>query len=89
MKNKNSITRKSIFLLYSLSITLFFTSCDYGIAKESDLKKALEQAYFEGQRDVLENDVRIKRNQDSCWIWIKSPWDTNEEPTFIPSFECL
>ena len=88
MKNKSSMNRKARYFLYTLLATVLFTSCDYGVAKKSDLTKALEQAYFEGQRDALENDVRIKRNQDSCWIWIKSPWDNNEQPIFEPSFDC-
>ena len=88
MKNKSSITRKAKYFLYTLLATVIFTSCDYGVAKESDLTKALEQAYFEGQRDALENDVRIKRNQDSCWIWIKSPWNSGKQPIFNPSFDC-
>jgi hypothetical protein len=84
---KNQILKfKKIFLL--LTLISLFTSCDYGVAKESDVTKILEQAYFEGQRDALENDIRIKRNQDSCWIWVKSPWDSGRPPIFNPSFDC-
>lgn len=55
---------------------------------ENDVRKQMEQAYFEGQRDALTNDIRIKRNQDSCWIWIKSPWNSDRQPVFNPSFNC-
>lgn len=74
-----------IFLLFT---AIVITSCGYGIYKTDDLIEITEQAYFEGQRDALENDIRIKRNADSCWIWIKSPWDNNRAPLFNPSFEC-
>ena len=88
MKNKNLITKKARYFLYTSLITVLFTSCDFGVYKISDVTKVQEQSYFEGQRDAIENDVRIKKNQDSCWIWIKSPWDNGEEPIFNPSFEC-
>lgn len=39
------------------------------------LQQALEQAYFEGQKDALEGDIRIKLVSDSTYIWIKSPWN--------------
>ena len=54
----------------------------------NELTKLVERAYFEGQRDALENNIRIKRNQDSCWIWVASPWDSGKEPVFDPSFNC-
>lgn len=69
---------RTIFLL----LTILLTSC------ESDIRKAMEQSYFEGQKDALNNDVRIKRNHDSCWIWIDSPWNNGRQPIFDPSFKC-
>ena len=76
------------YTLYFVLATVLFTSCDYGIAKETDLKQALEQAYFEGQKDVLNNDIRIKLNNDSCYIWTKSPWDDGTPPMYNPSYTC-
>lgn len=79
-------------ILYIVLATVLFTSCDYVIVDKEDLIKDVtevsEQAYFEGQRDALEDDIRIKKNQDSCWIWIKSPWNDGSQPIFNPSFEC-
>jgi hypothetical protein len=37
-------------------------------------KLASEYAYFEGQKDVLEGDIRIAK-KDSAWVWVKPPWD--------------
>lgn len=84
---KNLRTKLS-YALYILLATVFFTSCGYSVVENNDVYKLTEQAYFEGQKDALNGDVRIKRNQDSCWIWVKSPWDSNIEPKFNPSFEC-
>lgn len=47
--------------------------------------KKMEQAYFEGQKDALNGDVRIRKNGDSCYIWIKSPWNNGSKPVFNPS----
>jgi len=50
--------------------------------------KELERAYYEGQRDAINGDIRIKRNIDSCYIWVKSPWDDGSEPNYNPSYNC-
>lgn len=34
----------------------------------------MEYAYFEGQKDAMEHDIRIMWS-DGKPIWIKSPWD--------------
>lgn len=56
--------------------------------KTIELQKAyyeyVEKAYFEGQKDALENDIRITK-KDSCWVWIKSPWDNKQKPIYNPS----
>jgi hypothetical protein len=43
-----------------------------------------EAAYFEGQKDALNGDFRIKQVSDSCWIWTKSPWGSGKKATFNP-----
>jgi prepilin-type N-terminal cleavage/methylation domain-containing protein len=48
------------------------------------VKKEKEKAYYDGQRDALEGDVRIKKISASQYIWIKSPWDDGTEPKFHP-----
>jgi len=35
----------------------------------------LSMAYFEGQKDALEGEVRIAKNSSNQWEWVKSPWD--------------
>ena len=77
------------FNLISFSILLImilFTSCDYGVVvNRSDLTAELEKAYFEGQRDYANGDKRIRWTKDSCWVWVKSPWDSGSQPIFNPS----
>lgn len=51
------------------------------------LTYALEQAYFEGQLDATNNDVRISRVDDSTFVWTRSPWDSGRAPLFIPNKE--
>lgn len=46
-------------------------------------KYALEEAYFEGQKDFLEGTVRIKATPEG-YVWIKSPWDSGDKPEFNP-----
>jgi len=45
---------------------------------------SVEQAYFIGQRGVLTGEVSIQLNNDSCYVWIKSPWKNRVKPEFIP-----
>jgi hypothetical protein len=66
---------------------IFFVSTD-PFNSEKNIIKVAEQAYFEGQKDVLKNDVRIKYNEcDSSFFWIKSPWNKGDNPLFIPTKE--
>lgn len=42
---------------------------------EGPITSALEAAYFEGQRDALEGDIRIQKDSCGDYKWVKSPWD--------------
>ena len=84
---------KKIFMLLITVILLYSCNEKDGnivIGTEKDFKHELkilcEKAYFDGQRDVLNKDIRIKLNKDSTYIWIKSPWDNGEKPEYIPSY---
>lgn len=48
------------------------------------IKKECERAYFEGQRDAIEGDIRIKKTKESCWIWTKSCWDSGTPTEYVP-----
>jgi len=42
---------------------------------KASVRKAMEYAYFEGQKDYSEGDVRIQLREDGQWEWTKSCWD--------------
>jgi hypothetical protein len=81
---------KKITLLTILVFTLF--SCNYAIVDMNEteeklnlfLREVAEEAYFEGQKDYMNGDIRIKKTYDSTYIWVKSPWDSGKEPIFNP-----
>ena len=62
---------------------LFLTSC----IDSSGIKKVMEKAYFEGQRDAMKGDWKIKKTDDSCYVWVKSPWRVESEPIYSPVCE--
>ncbi|MEK6829091.1 MAG: hypothetical protein AABY15_03110 [Nanoarchaeota archaeon] len=76
--------RKRLFQLIIITIVLTIimslSSCG-----NDDAQRILEEAYFEGQKDAINGDVRIKKNHDGCWKWTKSPWDNGMSPVFNPS----
>jgi len=44
----------------------------------------MEKAYYEGQKDYAEGDTRVKLDSDSCYVWVKSPWDSGTPAKFNP-----
>lgn len=42
--------------------------------------KKFEKAYFEGQRDALDGDIRIKRIDARTYIWLKTPHSDTTKP---------
>ena len=83
---KNLKLKLSIIVL-----TITLTSCNSTFIEQEELESLAEQAYFEGQKDALNGDVRIQKvkldnKQDSCFIWVKSPWNNGQNPKFNPSY---
>lgn len=74
-----------ICVLLIIVIVVYNIVIDDNKAKElrrqvfrEQLFKIAEQAYFEGQRDYMNGDVRVRNTGvDDCYIWVKSPWDDN------------
>ena len=44
----------------------------------------MSKAYFEGQKDAINGDIRIAI-KDSVYIWTKSCWDDGTKPLFNPT----
>ncbi len=78
-----------LFLLIPMIIGLLLGGCtednEMGFVTKKTIFEQIEKAYFEGQKDALNGDIRIKKTSDSCYVWIKSPWDNKREPIYIPS----
>ena len=77
---------KTVKLYFLITLAIMLTSCDYAIVNEKQLQEACEETYFEGQKDALNGDVRIKLDKDSCYYWIKSPWDSGRIPNYNPTY---
>jgi hypothetical protein len=73
---------------YICVIIIVLSSCNTAIVDTKEVEKAftqeIEKAYFEGQKDAINGDIKIKLNNDSIYQWIKSPWNDNREPIFNP-----
>jgi prepilin-type N-terminal cleavage/methylation domain-containing protein len=52
---------------------------------ETHTQQTIEWAYYQGQKNALEGDIRIQK-RDSLYVWIKSPWDGGKEPSYDPSW---
>ena len=50
----------------------------------ADLQELTEVAYFEGQRDALNSDIRITVDSMGNWKWISSPWEDNRPVIYDP-----
>jgi len=48
--------------------------------------RTIEQAYFEGQKDAINGDIRIKLNNDSIYVWTKSCWNNKTVPSYTPTY---
>lgn len=81
------------FLIILLSAILF-SSCNYVLINKKqlleDMEKqttiVVEKAYFEGQKDAINGNVRIKLTNDSIYIWTKSCWDSGKDPIYNPTY---
>lgn len=82
----NLFKRVTRYCGYILLVAVLFVSCDYPyITTKNKIQELCENCYFEGQKDYSNGDKRIEFTKDSCWVWVKSPWDDGEQPIFNPS----
>lgn len=74
------------FIAYSFIVLGIYSTMMYFInTNDNDkIQIACEFGYFEGQKDALDNDIRIMKNHDSSYIWSKSPWDNKLTPKYNP-----
>lgn len=77
---------------------LAITICSLGLylSYKSDLNQKIEtikliymyteKGYFEGQKDAIEGDIRIRKN-GNIYEWTKSPWDDGSKPMYKGNIE--
>lgn len=70
-----------LLILFSFLAIMIFSCYRLSVLEQT---KSLEKAYFEGQKDALEGDIRIARDSTSKWVWVRSPWDDEKNPIYIP-----
>lgn len=76
----------AIFLIaiFTAGLLILNSSRTQTAKLEDSIVKLTEAAYFEGQKDAIEGDVRIKKTE-AGWVWEKSPWDNGQVPIYDPS----
>lgn len=81
--------KRILGVLAILAILITIVMNNY-TSTESTVIKMAERCYFEGQRDVLKGDTRIKMNSDSTYVWVKSPWYGTDwehrQPLYVPDY---
>jgi len=77
-------------LCYILLIVILCNGCNAELidkeGTEKNIKESCEKAYFEGQRDAIDGDIRIKLNSDSTYVWTKSCWNSGTKPIYNPTY---
>ncbi|MFW6311062.1 MAG: hypothetical protein ACOC1K_02380 [Nanoarchaeota archaeon] len=78
-----------IIAIICLLVYIFYleTSSDKTLKITEDfIQEVGEGMYFEGQKDALDGIFNIKQVDDSCWIWVGSPWEdlSKKELIFNP-----
>ena len=83
---------KLYFGLTLIVVSFLFLGLDRSIDKRQGaviynaVKIAQEWAYFEGQKEAMNGDIRIKYDEQlKTYSWTKSCWDDGMTPTFDPS----
>lgn len=87
-----SLSMLLIFIIYAIfhSVTVDDNDNDNDNSNNNsdniDIDYIMEYAYFEGQRDAINNDIRIEYDSlSNKYLWLKSPWDNSSKKIkFIP-----
>jgi hypothetical protein len=74
--------------LLIICIMILITSCDCNTSKFKTIQEAAEYSYFEGQKDYMNEDIRIKVDDNGCYHWSESPWNDGKRPIYDPSKIC-
>lgn len=58
---------------FIIILMLSLTSCNIDQMIIDEFKPAFKMAYFQGQKDAINGDIKINLNSDSVYYWLKSP----------------
>lgn len=50
--------------------------------------EAQEYGYYIGQKDAIENQIKIQEDEDGCYYWIESPWKDQRETRVVLTKYC-
>lgn len=87
---------KKVKAIIIFLVLVFMMSCNCGETKEGKTKREIleskltvltEKAYFEGQRDAINGDVRIEKDYEGVYYWSRSCWDSGKVPIYNPTYE--
>lgn len=54
------------------------------VSLEDYIIERMEYAYYEGQKDALNNNIHIIQNTEGIYIWESSPWDSGRDVIYDP-----
>jgi hypothetical protein len=85
--------RKGLFIIFAIlnfAWIYFILWMIFKSDKTDDLNQkvtiALEEAYFDGQRDAINGHVVIKFDSSKgIYVWTDSPWNSRKPAKFIPT----
>ena len=73
----------------TLFLCVIMASCENSplvVTTQSTLNYYIEEAYFNGQKDAVENKIIIQKTNKNCWQWTNTPQKNGTQPMFNP--EC-
>lgn len=75
-----------VFMIWATLMLLITFVKDLAVANSRNTRISMEWAYFEGQKEALNGDMRISYNPiTQKYSWKKSCWDEGLTPIFNPS----
>jgi len=79
------LKRLDFYMIFLISFIFLLIYILYYVSEKSSQNEIIliEKAYFEGQKDALNGDIRIEK-KGTGYKWIKSPWNDNFKPLYNP-----
>jgi len=87
MKRKKTLAIIVTLIIFAL-ISVFWITVDGpdNPANYNEIQQTrynLERAYFQGQKDAIENNLKIKKNDKGIYEWTKNPYTL--KPLYVPT----